>query len=145
MLVAQQASAQGLTAALFGTVQGEQAAVLSGAVVRVSSPSLLGGAETTTTNDRGLWRFPALTPGMYAVRIEHSGFTPFAEDGIQLGAGATLARHATLVVAGVATSVVVEGAGSSSSRGDRAGYRQRRCWTCACRSGSALVARDPST
>ena len=62
MLAAQQASAQGLNGTLFGTVRDEQGAVLSGASIRVTSPSLLGGSETSTTDDRGQWRFPALSP-----------------------------------------------------------------------------------
>jgi hypothetical protein len=112
VIAAHQASAQGLTGALFGTVRDEQGLALSGASVRVSSPSLLGGAETMTTNERGQWRFPALSPGSYTLRIELAGFAPFVEDGVDLGAGATLSRHVKLMVAGVSTSVVVEGAGS---------------------------------
>jgi hypothetical protein len=112
MLAAQQASAQGLTGALFGTVKDGQGAVLSGATVRVTSPSLLGGTETITTNDHGQWRFPVLSPGSYTLRVELAGFAPFVEEGISLGAGATLSRTVELSIAGVSDSIVVEGAGS---------------------------------
>jgi len=110
MLAAQHVSAQGLTGALFGTVRDEQGAVLSRATVRVTSPSLLGGTETVTTNDQGQWRFPALSPGSYTLRIELAGFAPFVDDDISLGAGATLARNVKLSIAGVSASIVVEGA-----------------------------------
>ena len=45
------ASAQALTGALVGTVKDEQGGVLAGALVRVSSASLIGGSLTSTTND----------------------------------------------------------------------------------------------
>ena len=43
--------AQGLTGALIGTVKDAQGGVLTGAVVRVSSPALIGGSATLTTNE----------------------------------------------------------------------------------------------
>jgi hypothetical protein len=60
------AASQGLTGALIGTVSDEQGAVLQGALVRVASPALIGGAITLTTNERGHVRFPALPPGVYS-------------------------------------------------------------------------------
>jgi hypothetical protein len=106
------AAAQGLTGALVGTVKDEQGAALAGALVRVSSSALIGGSLTVTTNDKGQLRFPVLTPGTYAVDIELTGFAPYHEDGLSIGAGSTLARTAVLKVAGIAESVVVEGGGS---------------------------------
>ncbi len=47
------AVAQGLTGSLIGTVKDAQGLVLPGAVVRVSSPALIGGAVTKTTNEKG--------------------------------------------------------------------------------------------
>ena len=106
------ADAQGLTGALVGTVRDEQGAVLRGAQVRVTSPALIGGPAVTTTNEKGQLRFPILPPGEYALDIELSGFAPFHETDIGLGAGATLERTVVLTVAGIAQSVVVEGSGS---------------------------------
>jgi protocatechuate 3,4-dioxygenase beta subunit len=105
LLIAQQTVAQGLTGALFGTVKDEQGAVLKGAIVRVTSPALIGGSVTMTTNDRGQLRFPALTPGTYTVDVELPGFAPYHEDDILLGAGATLSRHVVLNIAGVAPQI----------------------------------------
>ena len=69
------ASAQGLTGALIGTVKDAQGGVLTGAVVRVSSPALIGGPATLTTNEKGQLRFPALPPGPYVLDIEFQGYT----------------------------------------------------------------------
>ena len=44
--------------------------------------------------------------------IELTGFDPYHEEGLSIGAGSTLERTAVLKVAGIAESVVVEGGGS---------------------------------
>jgi len=106
------AVAQGLTGSLIGTVRDAQGGVVSGAVVRVGSPALIGGAATQTTNQKGQLRFPALPPGPYVLDIEFPGFTAYREENISIGAGATIERTAVLTLAGFAESVAVEGAGS---------------------------------
>jgi hypothetical protein len=106
------APAQGLTGALIGTVKDAQGGVLPGAVVRVSSPALISGSATVTTNEKGQLRFPALPPGRYVLDIEFHGFTTYHEEDIPIGVGATIERTAVLTPAGLAESVVVEGAGS---------------------------------
>jgi hypothetical protein len=112
VLPAQMAGAQLLTGALIGTVQDAQAEVLRDASVRLSSPALIGGPQTMTTNDRGQLRFPALPPGTYALTVEAPGFSTYHEEGIRIGAGATIERTARLNIAGLEESLVVEGAGS---------------------------------
>ena len=106
------AAAQGLTGALIGTVEDAQGGVLPGAAVRVSSPALIGGPRTVITNEKGQLRFPALPPGPYVLDIELQGFTPYHEEDIRIGAGATIERTTVLNLAGVAESIVVQGAGS---------------------------------
>jgi hypothetical protein len=101
-----------LTSALVGTVKDEQGAVLTGAVVRVSSPALIGGPATITTNDRGQFRFPILPPATYVLEIELPGFATYAEADVRIGVGATLERSVVLNVAGIAQSIVVQGSGS---------------------------------
>ena len=81
--------AQGLTGALIGSVRDEQGGALQGAVVRVSSPALIGGTLTTTTNEKGQLRFPVLAPGSYALTIElPPKFASYREENITIGAGA---------------------------------------------------------
>ncbi len=106
------ASAQGLTGALIGTVKDAQGGVLTGAVVRVSAPELIGGSATLTTNEKGQLRFPALPPGRYVLDIEVQGFSAYHEEDIRIWGGATIERTAVLKLAGIEESVVVEGAGS---------------------------------
>jgi Carboxypeptidase regulatory-like domain len=106
------APAQGLTGALIGTVKDAQGGVLAGALVRVSSPSLIGGSATLITNEKGQLRFPALPPGPYVLDIEFQGFTTYHEEDIPIGIGATIERTAVLTLIGLAESIVVEGAGS---------------------------------
>ena len=106
------AVAQGLTGALIGSVKDGQGGVLPGALVRVTSPALIGRKLTTTTNEKGQLRFPVLPPGSYALDIERTGFATYHEEDIHIGAGATIERTAELRLAGVAESVTVQGAGS---------------------------------
>ena len=104
------AVAQGLTGALGATVKDEQDSVLPGARVTLSSPALIGGPHTATTNDRGHVRFPVLAPGTYTLVVElPPGFKPYRMENITIGAGMTLDWTPVLRVAGVAESLVVEG------------------------------------
>jgi hypothetical protein len=100
--------AQGLTGALIGTVRDSQDRAIVGAVVRLTSPSLIGGPATVTTDERGRLRFLALPPGEYVVDVTVLGFTPLHQEGLSLGAGATLERTMVLSPAAVVESVVVE-------------------------------------
>ena len=106
------AAGQGLTGTLIGSVRDAQGAVLPDASIRLSSPSLLGSPARQKTDDRGQLRFQALAPGLYVLDIDVPGFSPYHEEGIRIGAGATIERNAVLNVAGLAESIVVQGAGS---------------------------------
>jgi hypothetical protein len=108
----QLAAAQGTTGALIGWVRDEQGAAIQGATVRLSSPSLMGGPTTLITNEKGQLRFPVLPPGVYALDIEMPGFATLHDQDILIAAGATMERTATLKLAGVEESIVVEGTGS---------------------------------
>ena len=112
VLLPSAAATQGLSGALIGRVLDKQGAVIEGANVRVSSPALIGGEAALVTNERGQLRFPALPPGSYVLTVERSGFQTYREGDIRIGAGATIERTAVLDIAGIAESVVVEGAGS---------------------------------
>ena len=103
---------QALTGALFVTVKDADGGVLPGAVVRISSGVLIGGPATISANEKGQVRFPTLPPGAYRLVIEMQGFAAYWEDGLPMGAGASIERTAVMKLAGVAESVVVQGAGS---------------------------------
>ena len=104
--------AQGLTGALIGTVTDEAGGAICGAVVRISSPALIGGELTTKTDERGQLRFPSVPPGSYALEIVLEGFRPYRDEDIRIGAGATIERTPVLTLAALADSIVVHGSGS---------------------------------
>jgi hypothetical protein len=111
------ALAQGLSGALIGTVKDEQGGVLQGALVHASSPALIGGVSTTTTNEKGQLRFPVLAPGTYTLVIEMPPkFSSYREENITIGAGATLERTVILGLAGVGETIVVEGTSRIEAR-----------------------------
>lgn len=90
-----------LDGALSGTVRDATGAVLRDAIVEVASPSLIGGARSARTDDRGGWRLPALPPGTYHVRATAARFAPVARPGVVLDAGATITVDLELPVAAV--------------------------------------------
>ena len=104
--------AQMLTGALIGTVRDEQGGVLLGALVQVKSPALITRAISQLTDDTGQWRFPSLPPGVYELDISFRGFATYHEEGLRIGAGATIDRSMRLGLASQSASVVVEAAGS---------------------------------
>jgi hypothetical protein len=112
LLMPATARAQGVTGALIGTVRDNHGGALPDARVRVSSAALIGGSETGVTNQKGQFRFPALPPGAYVLDIDVKGFAAHREEGIHIGAGATIERPIVLKVGGMTESVVVEGSGS---------------------------------
>ncbi len=117
LMVPAATGAQGLTGALGATVKDEQGGVLPGARVTLSSPALIGGPLTATTNDRGHVRFPVLAPGTYTLVVElPPRFAPSRVENITIGAGMTREWTPVLRV-GVAESLVVE-AGSLIGAGE---------------------------
>lgn len=100
--------AQGaVTGTLQGTVKDQDGAALPGAAVTASSAALVKGKQTTTTDVRGSYRFPALPPGTYAVEAALPGFAAVRQTGVRVGLGQALAVDLTLSVAPVAAQVVV--------------------------------------
>src|SRR5688572_5540789 len=84
-------AAQSLTGAVVGTVRDAQGGILPGAVVRITSPSLMSGEERTLANDKGQWRFPLLPPGHYTVAVElPPKFAAYRRSGVIVGAGETV-------------------------------------------------------
>ncbi len=102
--------AQGTTtSALSGTVTDNTGKPLQGALIRVTSDSLIGGSRTTTTADNGRYRIPMLPPGRYAITVEAKGFpTRKVNEVAELGKTTTvdvrMAPEATAVVEVVAAS-----------------------------------------
>jgi outer membrane receptor protein involved in Fe transport len=98
----------GQTGTLTGAVTDASGAVLPGVTVTVASESLIGGTRSTSTDENGVYRFPALPPGAYKVTVELSGFKSVTRDAL-LQLGQTITIDAKLEVGGVQETVVVTG------------------------------------
>src|SRR6184192_3734275 len=97
------------TAALTGTVKDSTGAVLPGATVNVSSPSQVGGVQTSVSDSQGIYRFPALRPGIYEMEATLAGFKTVKQSNIVLPLGTTITIDLTLAVASVSETVQVTG------------------------------------
>jgi hypothetical protein len=108
---------QGLTGSLSGSVKDEQGGVLPGAIITLSSPALIGGDQRTAASDKGQWRFPSLAPGVYTLSVERPPqFASYREQGIVIGAGASIERLVSLKLSAVSESVIVTAESSIESR-----------------------------
>jgi hypothetical protein len=105
------AAGHGLSGALIGTVRDEQGGTVAGAYVTIRSSALIGGPASLVTSEQGQLRFADLPPGIYTLVVQMPGLVTWRDEHIAIGAAATIERHIVLRVAGVAESVVIEGAG----------------------------------
>src|SRR4030042_7036378 len=74
-------SAQVPTSKIFGTVTDEQGTPLPGVSVEATSPKLVG-AGTAISDENGVYRVFALTPGIYKVTFVLEGFKTVVREGI---------------------------------------------------------------
>ena len=89
-----------------GVVKDSSGGVLPGVTVEARSPSLVGTA-TAITDGRGIYRFPALTPGVYEVLAILQSFGLAKVENIELQLGQILKIDLTLTVASVTELVQV--------------------------------------
>lgn len=97
------------TSAIAGQVRDPEGRPIAGAVVRVTSPSMISSEKTTTTGENGRYRFPMLPPGRYQISVEAKGFplrrvSEIAELGKATTVDIRMAPEASTVVEVVATS-----------------------------------------
>ncbi|MBA3297614.1 MAG: TonB-dependent receptor, partial [Acidobacteria bacterium] len=98
----------GQTETLAGTVTDATGAVLPGVTVTVTSPALIGGTRSTTTDAGGSYRFPALAPGRYVVSSELASFKKWEQE-VRLELGQTITVDPKMEVGGRAETVTVRG------------------------------------
>ena len=112
LLAAPSAFAQGggasSTGSISGEVKDEQGGVLPGVTVTATSPAAIG-TQTAVTNEAGIYRFPAVPPGEYALTYELAGFGPVTRDGIRITLGFNAQVNVTLRVASLQETVTVSG------------------------------------
>jgi hypothetical protein len=107
------ALAQVQTGSILVRVVDEQGAVLPGASITISSPALVSGTMSATTDTGGVYRFPSLSPGTYSVKVDLAGFQSVVRDGVAVLVGQTASVDLALKVASVTEAVTVTGAAST--------------------------------
>jgi TonB family protein len=111
------APVQGLAdGSLSGTVTDPTGAVIPGVPVTVLSRTVTQSAtteteaQTTKTNDVGVYTFAALTPGQYSLSAQLPGFTAFRTP-VTVERGQTFVQNITLSVGSIAQRVTVTAPG----------------------------------
>ncbi|MEO8275865.1 MAG: TonB-dependent receptor [Thermoanaerobaculia bacterium] len=95
------------TSAMTGTVVDDSGAAVPGATIEISSPALIGGARTATTETNGRFRFPEIAPGIYTVNSTLDGFQPVRLEGVTLLTGSSQDVTIKMSVATVTETLVV--------------------------------------
>ena len=107
------AAAQPLTSRVEGTVQDETGAVIAGAAVTMTDVDT-GVARETATDERGLYLFPLVPAGTYAVQASAAGFTTTVVEDVRVALNAPTSIDVVLEVGAVTETVVVAAAGPQS-------------------------------
>ena len=102
-------SAQVQTGSILVRVADEQGGAIPGVAVTLTSPVLVSGTMSGTTDSGGVNRFPSLQPGIYSVRVELQGFRTVVRENVQVVVGQTVPLDMALTVATVAETVTVTG------------------------------------
>lgn len=100
-------AAQTTTSTVLGDVTDPNNAIIPGATVSLRSLST-GVAQSTPTDNRGAYRFFAIAPGSYEVKVTANGFQTALRAKVLVEAAAQVKVDFRLVVAGVSESVSVD-------------------------------------
>ena len=103
----QPAYSQETTGGIQGTVKDQSGAVVAGAAVRATTPTLVGSKETQT-DSAGYYRFANLPPGNYTITVKASGFDTLIRENVLLEVGHLPTLNLGLNVGGVNTVVEVK-------------------------------------
>jgi hypothetical protein len=94
------------TGAIEGSVMDATRIPLPGVNVTLSSPNLMG-VRSTVTDTSGLFRFPALPPGVYAIKAELQGFKTYIQEAIRLTTTVRLSVDIVMAQATIEEEVTV--------------------------------------
>jgi hypothetical protein len=101
--------AQRITGGITGTVKDGTGAVLPGVTVELTGEYVMG-AQTSVTNESGVYRFLNLAPGTYNLTFTITGFAPFNRQGLVVAVGMTTEENVTMQLSSVSESITVTGA-----------------------------------
>ena len=107
LLLAPAMQAQETTGGLQGTVKDPSGAVIAGATVRVTTPTLVGYKEVVT-DAAGYYRFANLPPGSYTITVKATGFDTLKRENVVLEVGHLPTVNLSLSVGTVSTVVEVK-------------------------------------
>src|SRR3954462_12964920 len=93
-----------------GTVKDASGAVLPGVTVEASSPALIEGTKTTTTDGSGGYRIVDLRPGTYSLKFTLTGFSTVERVGFQLQSEFNAKIDTDMKVGALAETITVTGA-----------------------------------
>jgi hypothetical protein len=98
------------TGTFTGTVHDSTGAVVGGAEVTISNPSI-GLNKPVTTNADGDWVVPYLPAGTYDIGVTAKGFKKYSAKGVTLRVGQKARVDVTLEVGAITNEVIVAGEG----------------------------------
>ncbi len=94
------------TGAINGKVLDDQGNPLPGVTLKLTSPNLMG-TRSVITDANGLFRFPALPPGVYQLKAEMPGFGTIVQDNLRVTTTVTLSTDLTMTPSTVQEQVTV--------------------------------------
>src|SRR5690349_11538505 len=99
-------NAQTINGSISGAVTDQNGSAISGASVKVTKVGT-GATREATTNSEGIYRIVGLPVGIYAVRVEQSGFQPQVNERVDVSVAIDATANFTLSTASVQEVVVV--------------------------------------
>ncbi len=108
VLISSPAFAQEQSGSIQGIVKDSSGGVLPGVAVEARSPTVVG-SSTAVTDERGVYRFPALPPATYTIIATLNGFNQGKIDNATLWLGQLLKIDFELKIGGIAETVDVVG------------------------------------
>jgi len=107
LVLAFNASAQGTSSRITGTVTDTSGAAVPGAVITLTNEGT-GQSLTAQTSDSGTYSFDLIAVGMYTVAVEKAGFKKFVSTGNNVNVNLPTTLNASLEVGDVSAVVTVE-------------------------------------
>ena len=95
--------------AIVGLLADDSGAVLPGVTVEATSPVMIEGTRTTTTDGQGRYRFAELRPGVYKITFTLTGFGVVVREGVQLPANFVATVNAEMKVGSLEETINVSG------------------------------------
>jgi len=102
-----------------GVIRDDASRPVSGVVVTVTAPTMLG-VRNTTTNDQGRYSIPLLPVGDYRISISKAGYLGQRAENIRVGIGASVSHNFTIRTVGVAATTVEITGGTEVGMVDKA-------------------------